>query len=51
MEVYFKIITKRSAIFVRSQIAGQLGILLMSKRKYITNFAKVQEMSEIIKSL
>ena len=27
MEVYFKVITKRNAIFIRSQIASQLGTL------------------------
>ena len=27
IEVYFKVIAKRNAIFVRSQIASQLGIL------------------------
>ena len=39
--VYFKVITKRSTIFARSQIASQLGILLMSERRYITSFARV----------
>ena len=51
VKVYFKVITKRSVMFVISQITGQLGILLMSKRRYITSFAKVQEMSEIVRSL
>ena len=41
IEVYFKVITKRSAIFVISQIASQLGIFLMSKKRHITNFTKV----------
>jgi hypothetical protein len=27
MEVYFKVITRKNVIFVRSQIASQLGIL------------------------
>ena len=27
MEVYFKVIARKNVIFVRSQIAGQLGIL------------------------
>ena len=27
VEVYFKVITRRNVIFVRSQIASQLGIL------------------------
>ena len=43
VEVHFEVIAKRSATFVRSQIAGQLGILLMSERRHITSFARVQE--------
>ena len=27
IEVYFKVIARRNAIFIRSQIAGQLGTL------------------------
>jgi hypothetical protein len=27
IEVYFKVITRRNAIFIKSQIASQLGIL------------------------
>ena len=41
VEVYFKVIIKRSITFVISQIASQLGILLISKRRHIINFAKV----------
>ena len=41
IEVYFKVIAKRSAIFIISQIANQLGILLISEKRYITSFAKV----------
>ena len=41
IEVYFKVIVKKNIIFVISQIASQLGILLMSERRYITNFARV----------
>ena len=41
MEVYFEVITRRSAIFIRSQIAGQLGTPLISKRGYITSFARI----------
>jgi hypothetical protein len=51
IEVYFKVITRRSAIFIKNQIANQLGILLISKRRHIISFAKVQETSEIAKSL
>ena len=41
IEVYFKIITKKSITFIRNQIASQLGILLISKRKYIISFTKI----------
>jgi len=51
MEAYSKVITKRNVTFVKNQIAGQLGILLMSKRGHITSFAKVQEILKIMKSL
>ena len=51
VEVCFKVIAKRSVIFVISQIASQLGILLMSERRYIISFARVQETSEIVRSL
>ena len=51
VEVHFEVIAKRSATFVRSQIAGQLGILLMSERRHIISFARVQETSEIVRSL
>ena len=40
-EVYFEIIIKRSAIFVKSQIAGQLDTPLMSVRGHITSFIRV----------
>ena len=39
--VYFKVITKRSTIFARSQIAGQLDTPLISKRRHITSFIRV----------
>ena len=51
IEVYFKVIIKKSTIFIISQITSQLGILLMSKRRYITSFTRVQEILEIVKSL
>jgi hypothetical protein len=41
IEVYFKVITKRSVTFVISQITSQLGILLISERRYIISFARV----------
>ena len=41
VEVYFKVITKRSVTFVISQITSQLGILLISERRYIISFARV----------
>ena len=41
IEVYFKVITKRSVTFIRSQITGQLGIFLISKRRHIISFTKV----------
>ena len=48
MEVYFKVIAKRSVIFVKSQIASQLGILLINERRYIISFTEVQEMSVFV---
>ena len=41
IKIYFKIIIKRSTIFIKSQIASQLGILLINEKKYITSFARV----------
>ena len=51
MEVHFKIIAKRNAMFVKNQIASQLGTPLMSKRRHITSFAKVQKVLEIARLL
>jgi hypothetical protein len=51
VEVHFEVIARRSATFVRSQIASQLGTLSTSERRHITSFARVQEMSEIVRSL
>ena len=51
IEVHFKVIAKKSAIFVKNQIAGQLSTFLISERKHITSFTKMQKMSEIIKLL
>ena len=41
IEVYFKVITKRSVTFIRSQIINQLNTPLMSERRHIANFIKV----------
>ena len=41
IEVYFKVITKRSAIFIESQITSQLNTPLISKKRHITSFIKV----------
>jgi len=41
IEVHSKVIAKRSAMFIRNQIAGQLGILLINKRRHIISFARV----------
>ena len=51
IEVHSKVIARKSTIFVKSQIANQLGTLLMSKREYIISFAKVQEILKIIRLL
>ena len=51
MKVHFKIIARKSVTFVRNQIVGQLDTPLMSKKRYITSFVKVQEMSKIIRLL
>ena len=41
IEVYFKVIIKRSVIFIKSQITSQLDTPLISKRRYIISFIKV----------
>ena len=46
-----KIIGRRSAIFIKSQIASQLGTLLIGERRHIISFARVQETLEIIRLL
>ena len=51
MEVYFKVITRRSVIFIKNQIISQLDTPLISKRRYIINFIRVQKMLKIIKLL
>ena len=51
IEVYFKVIARRSATFIGSQIASQLDTPLMSERRYITSFVRVQETSKIVRLL
>ena len=51
VEVRFEVIARRSATFVRSQIAGQLDTPLMNERRHITSSVRVQETSEIVRSL
>jgi len=41
VEVHFKVITRRNAMFVKNQIADQLGILWTDKKRHIINFARV----------
>ena len=41
IEVYFKVITRRSAIFIGSQIVSQLDTPLISKKRYIISFIRV----------
>ena len=45
MEV-LEIIGRRSATFIRSQIASQLGTLLTDERRYIISFARAHETLE-----
>jgi hypothetical protein len=51
IEVYSEVITRRSTIYIRSQIASQLDTPLISKKRYTISSIRVQETSEIIKSL
>jgi len=51
IEVYFEVIARRSAIFIRSQITSQLDTPLMSERRHIISFIRVQEMSKIVRLL
>jgi len=46
MEVYFRAIIRRSAIFIKSQIASQLGTPLIDERRYIISFAKAHKTLE-----
>jgi hypothetical protein len=41
MEVYFKVIARRSTIFVRSQTASQLDTPLISEKRHIISSIKV----------
>jgi len=51
IEVYFKVIARRSATFIKSQIASQLNTPLISERRHIISFVRVQETLEIIRLL
>jgi len=51
VEVHFKVITRRSAMFIRSQITSQLDTPLISKKRHIISSIRVQETLEIIRSL
>jgi hypothetical protein len=51
IEVYFEVIARRNVMFIRSQIASQLGILWIDKRRYIINFARAYGMLGIRRSL
>ena len=50
-EVYFETIGRRSTMFIRSQIAGQIDTLLTSERRHIISFDRVRETSEIVRLL
>ena len=41
IEVYFKVITRRSTTFIKSQIASQLDTPLISERRHIINSVRV----------
>ena len=41
IEVYFKVIARRSTTFVRNQIASQLDTPLISKRRHIISSVRV----------
>ena len=41
IEVYFKVITRRSTIFIKSQIVSQLDTPLIGEGRYIISFIKV----------
>jgi len=51
IEVYLKAISRRNAIFIKSQITSQLGTLLIDKKRHIISFARVHKTSEIIRLL
>jgi len=51
VEVYLKTINRRNAMFIRSQIAGQLGTLLIDERRYIISFARAHKTLEIVRLL
>ena len=41
IEVHFKVIARKSATFVKSQITNQLDTPLISERRYIISFVRV----------
>ena len=41
IEVHFKVITRRSAMFIRSQSASQLDTPLISKKRHIISSVRV----------
>jgi hypothetical protein len=51
MEVYSEVIARRNTTYIKSQIVGQLDTPLMSERRYIISFVRVQEILKIVKLL
>jgi len=51
VEVYLKTINRRNAMFIRSQIASQLGTPLIDKRRHIISFARAHKTLEIVRLL
>ena len=41
VEVHFEVIARRSAIFIKSQIASQLDTPLISEKRHITSSVRV----------
>ena len=50
IKTYFKVITKKSTIFIKNQIASQLNTPLINKKRHIISSIKVQKILKIIKS-
>ena len=51
VEIHFEVIARRNAMFVRNQIAGQLGTLWTDERRHIISFARAHGTLGIGKSL